>query len=75
MDLVSLNVTIGFCYMSGYEFHLYGENVSNLIQTLIIVVLLWYYKGVGFGKLLIYVILQVIYLELILTKMIPQHII
>jgi hypothetical protein len=31
MDLVSLNVTIGFCYTSGYEFHLYGENVSNIV--------------------------------------------
>ena len=31
MELLSLNISIGFCFSNNYSILLYGENISNLI--------------------------------------------
>ena len=75
LDIVSLSCTIGYFFTLNFPLMNYGEMISNIIQTEIIFVIIYFYKGLTTKKFLITTIFNFVFLALIFNRMLPMVIV
>lgn len=71
LDITSLTCTIGYFFTLGFPLMNYGEMISNIIQTQVIFLMVYFYKGIDSKKFFVGFLFNLGFMGLILAGALP----